>query len=149
MLSFHTKVFAHRGLHNGRGSAPENSLAAFRRAVDAGWGIELDIQLSKDRQVVVFHDASLNRMCGVCGRVRDYTWEELCSFRLGESEERIPLLSEVLALVEKENRGSKKSPLCRFTPDAHLILPLEERTEVAERIGGILDFLDQGLKAEC
>ena len=100
MLSFHTKVFAHRGLHNGRGSAPENSLAAFRRAVDAGWGIELDIQLSQDRQVVVFHDASLNRMCGVCGRVRDYTWEELRSFRLGESEERIPLLSEVLALVD-------------------------------------------------
>ena len=53
------------------------------------------------------------------------------------------------ALVEKENRGRKKSPLCRFTPDAHLILPLEERTEVAERIGGILDFLDQGLKAEA
>ncbi len=100
MLSFRTKVFAHRGLHDGRKVAPENSLAAFARAADEGWGIELDIQLSRDRQVVVFHDASLNRMCGICGRVRDYTYEELRALRLGESEERIPLFSDVLRLVD-------------------------------------------------
>ncbi|MCI9552487.1 MAG: hypothetical protein HFE94_03005 [Acutalibacter sp.] len=61
--------FAHRGLHTADHSIPENSLPAFRRAVEAGYGIELDIQLSKDGQVVVFHDDTLDRVCGAYGRV--------------------------------------------------------------------------------
>ena len=101
MLSFRTgkKLIAHRGLHGRRDIAPENSMEAFRRAVDAGYGIELDIRFSKDRQIVVFHDDTLERVCGACGRISDYTYEELQQFRLHQSEERIPLFSDVLELV--------------------------------------------------
>ena len=63
--------YAHRGLHNK--NIPENSLRAFEKAVERGLGIELDIQLSKDGQVVVFHDFTLNRVAGVDGKVIDYT----------------------------------------------------------------------------
>lgn len=52
-------LYAHRGLHDNATEAPENSMAAFRKAVDAGFGIELDIQLTKDRIPVVFHDFTL------------------------------------------------------------------------------------------
>ena len=58
-------LYAHRGLFDNDTDAPENSLPAFRRAIEAGYGIELDVQLSKDGVPVVFHDASLERMCGV------------------------------------------------------------------------------------
>ena len=61
---FQNRNFAHRGLHKRDKSVPENSLAAFERAASYGYGIELDVQLSKDGQVVVFHDDTLNRVCG-------------------------------------------------------------------------------------
>lgn len=92
--------YAHRGLHDNKTDAPENSMKAFRKAVDAGYGIELDVQLTKDRIPVVFHDESLKRVCGVDGNVRDYTYEELQQFSLCGSEERIPLFSEFLKLVD-------------------------------------------------
>ena len=91
--------YAHRGLHDNKSDAPENSMAAFKKAVDAGYGIELDVQLTRDRIPVVFHDESLKRVCGVDGNVRDYTYEELQSFRLLNSDERIPLFEDMLALV--------------------------------------------------
>lgn len=92
--------YAHRGLHDNQSAAPENSLAAFRRAVDAGYGIELDVQLSRDRIPVVFHDYTLERACGVKGYVKDYTYEELQQFHLFQSEERIPGFEDVLKLVD-------------------------------------------------
>ena len=55
--------YAHSGLFDNDSDAPENSLAAFQKAVDAGYGIELDVQLSKDGIPVVFHDKTLKRMC--------------------------------------------------------------------------------------
>ena len=73
-------LYAHRGLHNIKDGIPENSMAAFKRAVDAGYGIELDVQLTKDRIPVVFHDFTLERMTGQPGKVYDYTLEELDSF---------------------------------------------------------------------
>ena len=94
------RYYAHRGLHDNDSEAPENSMAAFRKAVDAGYGIELDVQLTKDRIPVVFHDESLKRVCGVDGNVRDYTFEELQQFTLCKSEERIPLFSDFLKLVD-------------------------------------------------
>lgn len=74
--------FAHRGLHTEDKRVPENSLEAFRLAAEAGYGIELDVQLSKDGRVVVFHDDTLDRVCGVRGRVDDYKYDELkkCPF---------------------------------------------------------------------
>lgn len=92
--------YAHRGLHDNESSAPENSMAAFRKAVEAGYGIELDVQVTKDRMPVVFHDFTLERICGAEGKVSDYTYEELQRFRLCDSTERIPLFEEVLALVD-------------------------------------------------
>ena len=91
--------YAHRGLHDNASSAPENSMEAFRRAVDDGYGIELDVQLTRDRVPVVFHDETLDRVCGVCGKVRDYTFEELQAFPLLSSDARIPRFCDVLDLV--------------------------------------------------
>ena len=94
--------FAHRGLWDAQ--SPENSLSAFQKAVDAGYGIEFDIHKTKDGQVVVFHDDTLMRMCGVEGKVEDKTLAELRRLRLGGTDEKIPLLSE---MKDKENRKAK------------------------------------------
>lgn len=91
--------YAHRGLFDNSSNAPENSLAAFKKAVDAGYGIELDVQLSKDNQLVVFHDATLKRMCRVEGKVWEYTLEELKQFRLLDTDEQIPTFQEFLEVV--------------------------------------------------
>lgn len=90
--------YAHRGLHGD--GVPENSLLSFELAAAAGYGIELDIQLSKDGEVVVFHDGTLQRMTGVDGKVCDFTLDELSGLRLAGTDERIPTLKEVLALVD-------------------------------------------------
>lgn len=91
--------YAHRGLFNNETDAPENSLNAIRKAVEAGYGIEFDIQLSKDDVPIIFHDASLKRMCGVDGKVWDYTLEELQKMKLADSNQTIPTLEQVLEVV--------------------------------------------------
>ena len=100
MESFPEWLYAHRGLHDNTGDAPENSMEAFKKAVDAGYGMELDVQLTKDLVPVVFHDYTLERMCGVEGYVKDYTYEELQQFTLSDSEQQIPKFADVLALVK-------------------------------------------------
>ena len=92
--------YAHRGLFDNDSDAPENSLGAMRKAVEAGYGIEFDVQLSKDDVPVVFHDATLKRMCGVDGNVWDYTVEELQKMKLANSNETIPTLEQVLRVVD-------------------------------------------------
>lgn len=89
---------AHRGLWSPHG-APENSLGAFQAACAAGYGIELDVQLTRDGEAVVFHDGSLERMCGVEGKLRDRSLSELRELRLKETDETIPTLAETLAEV--------------------------------------------------
>ncbi len=93
-------LYAHRGLFDNKTDAPENSLPAFQKAVEAGYGIELDVQLSKDGVPVVFHDASLKRMCGVEGNVRDYPLSELKQLKLADSNAEVPTLAEVLDVVD-------------------------------------------------
>ena len=90
--------YAHRGLH-GNG-VPENSLAAFRLARDNGFAMELDVHLSKDKEVMVFHDASLKRMTGRDAEIHELTCAELKTLRLAETEETIPTLREVLELID-------------------------------------------------
>ena len=114
--------YAHRGLHSRDRSIPENSLAAFRLAAEEGYGIELDVQLSKDGEVVVFHDDTLDRVCGVHARVDDLTWDELRKLRLCGTEEGIPLFSEVLkniqgceALIVELKNGPRNRELCEKT----------------------------------
>ena len=92
--------YAHRGLHGE--SIPENSLAAFAEAKRAGYGVELDVRLSRDGRLVVFHDDTLLRMCGVDGKVSDYTYGELSKMRLLGTDEKIPLFSQVLDLLGGE-----------------------------------------------
>lgn len=99
MVPYMGTHYAHRGLHDAKNIAPENSLAAFKLAVDNNYGIELDVQLSKDDIPVVFHDFTLNRMCGVDKSVSDLTFDELRLLRLYDSEELIPHFQEVLDLV--------------------------------------------------
>lgn len=92
--------YAHRGLHQEKNISPENSLAAFKLAVDHGYGIELDVQLSKDKVPVVFHDGDLKRLCGLSKKVRDMSFKELRDLYLYDSQEKIPSLEEVLKLVD-------------------------------------------------
>lgn len=89
--------YAHRGLHEN--SVPENSLAAFEKACQSGHGIELDVQLSADGEVMVFHDYTLNRMTGKDAKVKELTCAELQALSLSGTEHTIPTFSEVLALV--------------------------------------------------
>lgn len=90
--------YAHRGLHDKAQGIPENSLTAFRRAVDHGFGAELDIHLLKDGSLAVFHDSSLQRICGVEGKIEDLTAQDLKKYHLLGTEETIPLFTDVLAL---------------------------------------------------
>lgn len=107
--------FAHRGLH-GEGVS-ENSMTAFRLAVENGYGIELDVRLSKDGELVVFHDSTLNRMTGVDARVNEKTLAELSEIKLigSGAGDTVPALCDVLKLVDgkipllveiKEEEGS-------------------------------------------
>lgn len=91
--------YAHRGLHDIENGCPENTLSAFQRAVDCGYGIELDVQLTKDGQVVAAHDFNLKRICGIDREIDGCTYSELCAFSVLGTKERIPLLSDVLKLV--------------------------------------------------
>lgn len=93
-------LYAHRGFHDNTTDAPENSLRSFEKAIEMGYGIELDVHLSKDQIPVVFHDDTLERVCGVEGKVGDYTYEELQQFKLFDTTEKIPSLAEVLELID-------------------------------------------------
>jgi len=91
---------AHRGLHKKEDGVPENSLIAFAKAAAEGFAIENDIHITKDNEVVVFHDSTLKRMCGVDGIIEEKTLNELRALRLLDTDERIPTLKECLDTVE-------------------------------------------------
>ena len=95
MKNFH---YAHRGLHDD--VLPENSMGAFKAAVEKGYGMEFDLQLTKDKKVVVHHDRSLKRVCGVERSIGELTYDELKEIKLGNSEEVTPLFSDVLKMVD-------------------------------------------------
>ena len=107
-------VYAHRGLHNGE--RPENSLAAFRAAREKGYGVELDVHLLSDGTLAVFHDHTLIRMTGKNGNIEDLTAQDLTTFTLGETDQTIPTLQEVLevlgdtpAIVELKAAGNHRA----------------------------------------
>lgn len=91
--------YAHRGLHD-KPAVPENSMAAFRRALDNFYGVELDVHLMADGNLAVIHDSSLLRTAGVDVAIEDLTVADLAQYRLEGTNEHIPLLGEVLALFE-------------------------------------------------
>lgn len=112
---------AHRGLWS-PGGAPENSLAAFQAACAAGYGIELDVQLSADGEAMVFHDDSLARMTGAAGRLAERTAAQLAELRLAGSDERIPTLREALAVI-----GRRALVLVELKSPPGQVGPLEQR----------------------
>lgn len=119
---FVDRNYAHRGLHRQDQSVPENSLEAFRAAVEHGYGVEMDVHLSADGALVVFHDDTLDRVCGVPGRVEDKTLEELRQLRLCGTECGIPTLAEALdvlggrvPLILEIKRGGHNRELCEKT----------------------------------
>ena len=92
--------YAHRGLHDA--VLPENSLAAFRAAVERGYGIELDVHLLKDGTLAILHDSDLKRMTGKDGHIEDLTLADLPDCHLGGTQETVPTLQQVLELVNEK-----------------------------------------------
>lgn len=98
-LSWLTKTpVAHRGYHDMNHSIWENTLSAFQRAVDAGYAIECDLQLSSDSVPVVFHDDDMERLTGLKGDVREKTSAELSLISIGKTKDRVPTLKQLLKL---------------------------------------------------
>lgn len=93
-----TKPFAHRGLHEA--GATENSRAAFRAAIEAGHGIELDVQASGDGEAIVFHDYELGRLTDGAGRLADMSAAALGAIPLKGESEGLPTLAEILGLID-------------------------------------------------
>ena len=93
--------YAHRGYHD-KPAIPENSLPAFRRAIQRGWGAELDVHLLKDGTLAVFHDSELRRCTGAEGVIEDLDRTALAALRLEGTEEPVPLFDEVLELFEEK-----------------------------------------------
>ncbi|MBQ8275928.1 MAG: glycerophosphodiester phosphodiesterase [Clostridia bacterium] len=120
--------YAHRGLHDE--ALPENSRAAFSAAIEAGYGIEMDVRLTADKIPVVFHDDTLSRVCGAEGKVSQLTLEELRTARLGGTEEDIPTFAEFLSLVAGQ------------VPLLIEIKGEDGNTEVCEKIAELLDNYD-------
>jgi glycerophosphoryl diester phosphodiesterase len=90
---------AHRGLHDRAAGLIENSRAAVAAAVEAGYGVEIDVQRSADGEAMVFHDDALPRLTGASGLVADHAAAALGRMRLAGGDETIPTLPEILALV--------------------------------------------------
>lgn len=97
--AFLTLPITHRAYHDRAARRPENSRAAVRAAVAAGYAIEIDIQPSADGVPMVFHDYDLRRLTGVAGRIRGRTASDLAALTLLDDDEGIPTLTEVLAIV--------------------------------------------------
>lgn len=122
--AFYKRNIAHRGLFDRDQSVPENSLPAFRRAVDRGYGVELDVQLSEDGRVVVFHDDDLKRACKVERRVDSVDFAGLQNLSLFDTTEKIPLFTDVLNVLDGKvpvivelKTGKRNKELCQKTLD--------------------------------
>ena len=94
-----TNLIAHRGYHNKKIGIPENSIPAFMKAVENNYIIELDVHVLKDNNIVVFHDDNLKRMTGIDKNIKELTYEEIKNIKLNNTLYTIPLLSEVLNIV--------------------------------------------------
>lgn len=91
-------LIAHRGVHNDK-DIPENSILAFKKAIENNYIIELDVHLLKDNQIIVMHDDDINRMTGKEGILKNLIYADLKEYSLSNTDEKIPTLQEVLSLV--------------------------------------------------
>jgi glycerophosphoryl diester phosphodiesterase len=122
MTAFKGHYYAHRGLHSLERGIAENTLEAFARAVFYGYGIELDVRLSADQQVVVFHDDTLSRAAGIDKPVDQLTLEQLKELSLFGTAGKIPLFKDVLRvvggktpLIVEVKAGVQNALLCQKT----------------------------------
>lgn len=99
MHTYDHTLFAHRGYHCIEQGVPENSMSAFRAAVHKGYGIELDVHLTSDGKLAVFHDDNLKRVCGSSKTIEELTSKELQQYHLFDTKEHIPLFTDVLSFV--------------------------------------------------
>jgi len=93
-------LIAHRGFFDNKNNIPENSILAFKRAIQNNYIIELDIHILKDNKIVVFHDDNLKRMTGVDKKIKDCSFDEIRNLKLLDSNEKIPLFSDVLKIID-------------------------------------------------
>ena len=114
--SYKNTIIAHRGIHDNK-KIPENSIKAFKAALKKKLSIELDVHLTKDNHLVVFHDDNLKRMTGTDKIIEQLTLKEIKSLKLLNTDEEIPTLDEVLNLIDgkvlldieiKVNKNTKK-----------------------------------------
>lgn len=91
---------AHRGLYTKDQKIPENSLLAFKLAIEHGYSIEFDVNVLKDGTVLSFHDGTLKRICGIDQRLSDLTYDDIKDLRLFRTNEKIPTIDDVLNLVK-------------------------------------------------
>lgn len=98
-MEIQNRKIAHRGVFNNT-SIPENSMSAFKKAISLHLGIELDVQLTKDNVLIVFHDDNLYRMTGINQDVSKAIYSDIKKYHLLDSKETIPTLQEVLELVQ-------------------------------------------------
>ncbi len=135
-----TKIWAHRGAS---GYAPENTLEAFGKAVELkADGIELDVQMTKDGQLVIIHDETVNRVSNAKGWVKDYTWEELKKLNVNKKfpeygEVRIPSLEEVYSLMKNTElmiNVEIKSGIVFYENIEEKVLELTEKMGLEDRV---------------
>ena len=94
---------AHRGLFDNNHGIPENSIPAFKLASEKGFGIETDVQMTRDGVLVVFHDDTLKRMTGAEGKLADYTYQQLLQLRLLNTDCQIPTFEQFLEAANGVN----------------------------------------------
>lgn len=124
---FKGRYYAHRGLFDNKNNAPENSITAFKLAMDNGYGIELDVRLTKDKIPVVFHDATLKRVSNINKNISDLSYDEIKSINLFGSDEGIPLFTDVLKLINGN------------VPIIIELKPKKNDTNICEIVSSILD----------
>lgn len=98
--SFKTYFYAHRGLFDNNNGIPENSILAFDRAIKNGYGIELDVHVTKDKKCIVFHDDNLKRMTSIDNEISNMTYDEIKKAKLLNTNIEIPLFDEVLRFID-------------------------------------------------
>ena len=140
MLPLLDRPIAHRGLHNKRGII-ENTAESFKNAIDNQYGIECDVVLSSDGEVMVYHDYDLNRLCGIDKKISETTKIELKSVKLLNSESGILTLDEMLYMV-----SGRVSILIEIKPSFHPYI--EERIfEIIRSYQGSLALQSFDIKA--
>lgn len=149
---FLDRPIAHRGFHDRAAGRPDNSLAAARAAIERGYGIELDVQPSRDGVAMVFHDYTLDRLTGRAGRVADVAAAELQETVLAGGDEGIPTLAAFLEMV-----AGRVPVLIEVKPQDHFTGeatgPLEEA--VARALAGyagpaaVMSFNPHSVAALC